>query len=337
MDESAQNNFTKGLVLIPKIGCFIVALLSILVLIGWTLDLSFFKSILPGLAPMNPIEAVVFAFSGLALFLRLEQEELSPSRFLSVNILSFLILLTGLITLLRVFWGVNLGLDTLLFRAKVGGDLIAPNTGLNFILLGIALMAFKKNLQNLKITQFFTLCAGIITMFAGIGYLYSALSFYQFSKFSPMPLNSACAFALLCFCLLLSTRNKGVMKILTQNLEVSTLSRRLMLSAITLPILLGGLRTLAQGFFDTQTGTALMVISQIIIFTVIIWLTTNLLYQEELNKQLMNKDLEEKTNQLEETDKELAQKVIELEKAKKKIQDLLEHENKLQEINSSEE
>ena len=56
----------KRLSLISSIGTLSIALL---VLIGWNFDIEIFKSVIPGLTPMNPTTALLFILAGGALWL----------------------------------------------------------------------------------------------------------------------------------------------------------------------------------------------------------------------------------------------------------------------------
>lgn len=41
---------------------------GVLVLSGWALSIEVFRSVAPGLTPMNPVTAVAFIFAGFALW-----------------------------------------------------------------------------------------------------------------------------------------------------------------------------------------------------------------------------------------------------------------------------
>lgn len=317
--ESQKNKASiKRLILFSELGCYAIVFLSVTVLIGWIFHIRIFQSILPGYHPMNPLEAISFISLSIVLLLRSEQMQLSLKRLFAINILTIFVLIIAVIACIGTFF-------------PPLSIMIAPNSATNLILLSIALFAFnQKNFQTYKVTQFLTLIAGLISMFAGIGYLYNVLNFYQFSPFNPMPLNTACAFALLCICILLSTKNYGIMKILTDDLSVSNLARHLIIVAIVLPVILGAAHIFGQHFLPGEIGTALMVISQIVISTIIIWVTTNIMYKDALEKRKMRDVLQVKNNELNQTTTILGEKTKELTKANEKIRDLLNHEQRLQ-------
>src|SRR5258706_10231898 len=287
-NEEKRNKLTPYIIFAEKYGSYVFGGLSIIVIFGWIFNIEIFKSILPGFSPMNPLEAICFIFASAILLLRIEQKEIGIKRRIIINFLSFFIILAGITTFATIFFNSSWRPDRIFMPEKLNISLISPNSAFNFILLGIALSVGKKNItETFKLTQLLTLIAGIVTMFAGIGYAYHVLSFYKIYIFSPMPFNSVCAFTLLCTCLLLSTHDFGMMTILTDTLSVSRLARRLILIAVILPITLGSILTIVQRFFDPQISTAILVLSQILILTIIIWITTKILYKDELENRTL--------------------------------------------------
>ena len=110
------------------------------VLVGWQLDVAVLTSILPGRVAMNPLTALGFMLAAVALWLSLPSASvrgLESSRV--VRVAAALVALIGAVTLAGYAIGANLGLDQILFRHRLGGNRIAPNTGVSFLLLGAAL------------------------------------------------------------------------------------------------------------------------------------------------------------------------------------------------------
>src|SRR5262249_9515441 len=112
--------------------------LSGAVLLGWQLDLPILKAVLPGRVAMNPLTAVTFVLAGSGVWLETESFGGREMRF-AARAAAGVVLIVGLVTLLGYVLGENLGLDQLMFRQRLGGNRIAPNTGLCFMLLGAAL------------------------------------------------------------------------------------------------------------------------------------------------------------------------------------------------------
>src|SRR5258708_3070591 len=92
---------------------------GVFVLLGWTLDLSAFKSILPGKAAMKPNTAICFALSGAALVLMTITTSRKPlintARKRAALISSCLVAMIGIMTLAEYFFRFDLGIDALMF------------------------------------------------------------------------------------------------------------------------------------------------------------------------------------------------------------------------------
>ena len=161
-----------------KAAVSVVILIGGLTLTGWMLDLPLLESLLHGLAPMNPVTAVTFILSGAAFWL--VAENAPPGRMLrpAGHVLALLVALIG--GLGGYLSGSDLGIVLWMFKEKLGlpGSMLsrmAPNTALNFVLLGVALM-----LLDLKIgrggwlAEYLTLAAALNAMLALLGQLPTA-------------------------------------------------------------------------------------------------------------------------------------------------------------------
>jgi methyl-accepting chemotaxis protein len=121
----------------------VVLALGCLVTLGWMLNVSWLKNLLPGLVEMKANTALGFIGAGAALYLIQAQRD--NQRLLNVSRgLALAVLLLGLLTLAEHFLGVNLGIDELLFDDPVSNPSAFPGrmatpTALNFFLLGVAI------------------------------------------------------------------------------------------------------------------------------------------------------------------------------------------------------
>src|ERR1700719_3512523 len=127
-----------------KVAVGIVILIGVLTLTGWILDLPFLESLLQGLAPMNPVTAFTFILSGAAFWLVAENAPAGRMFRRPGQVLALLMVLIGGLKLGGYLVGSDLGIDQWLFKENLGlpGSMLsrmAPNTALNFVLLGLAL------------------------------------------------------------------------------------------------------------------------------------------------------------------------------------------------------
>src|SRR5262249_45062807 len=101
------------------------------------------KSVLPRRVAMNPFTALGFLLAAASLWL-LEAEHQGPGRRVWMRRAAWVgagsVAAIGIVTILGYMLGENLGLDQLLFRARLGGDRLAPDTPLNVHLVVRALL-----------------------------------------------------------------------------------------------------------------------------------------------------------------------------------------------------
>src|SRR5919199_4664924 len=137
---------------ISQVASAVVILVGCLVLVGWMLDIETLKRILPGLLAMNATAAIAFILAGVSLRL-LRAERVDQRRLRIAQGCAFAVALVGLLKLIEVLFGWDVGIDQLFFREKldVGYQLpnrMAPNTALNFLLVGSALLLLDRQTRR---------------------------------------------------------------------------------------------------------------------------------------------------------------------------------------------
>ncbi|MEJ7819100.1 MAG: hypothetical protein WKF44_02225, partial [Rubrobacteraceae bacterium] len=171
-------------------------------LLGWTFEVDVLKRILPGLVAMNPTTALAFIAAGLALWL-LRTAAVDPRSRRVAQVLAFIVALVGLIKLVGILSGWDVGVDRLLFSEKLELETattgipnrMAPNTALNFFLLGCAMLFLdRRTRRGYWPTQYLMLIAGAASLLPVIGYAYGVKSFYGISSYIPMALHTALTF-----------------------------------------------------------------------------------------------------------------------------------------------
>ena len=126
--------------------------------------------------------------------------------------------------------------------------------------------------RSIRPAEFLALSAAMIALLAIIGYMYSTVSLIGIKSFIPMALNSAVAFALLSAGISARPAD-GLMAIIASPAAGGVMARRLLPVTILIPAFMGGLRWYAQqhGIFDELMGLSLLVLTNIIVFGVLIW------------------------------------------------------------------
>src|ERR1700676_3305874 len=254
---------------VARLCAWAVIVLGGLVLVGWTLDVDALKGVFPHLTAMNPVTALGLILAGGALEL-LQDEAATGARQRAGRICAGLTTLTGLAKLGSYLWNAPIYVDQWLFAQSVAAakNQIAPNTAFVLLIIGAALLLLDVRTRRAHWpSQWFTLAASLIALFALVGYAYGATSLFGVGGYIPMALNTAVATALLCLGIFFARPDRGLMAAITANLAGGQMARRLLPAAIGIPVVLGWLRTEGQaaGFFDTALGTALLVMLTVVI------------------------------------------------------------------------
>jgi PAS domain S-box-containing protein len=290
--------------IVSKITSIFVLYFSLFVLIAWAFNISILKNIPPGYASMKANTAVCFILSALAL---LSAEKSGHHRrrhplwgMLLAQGCGFTVFLIALLTLCQYFFGWNLGIDELLFRdspilpTTSHPGRMGLNTAINFLLIGAALCLIlndkalhsssevksesksksKSKSSSQYIAQLFTLISVLISLQALIGYCYGVEIFYKISIYTTsMALHTALLFEVLCLGILLRHSDRGFMQPITSDLHGGLLARRLMPSALLIPLILGWVIHQGQKayLYDPAFAMSLLAASLSLTFLVLIW------------------------------------------------------------------
>jgi PAS domain S-box-containing protein len=258
-----------------------VMLIGTVVLLGWLADWEVCKQVLPGLVAMNPITAVCFILLGASLWLQggAGPEVAGAARRIA-QALAILAGVTGLVKFGGYLLGQDVPLDRILFANKLtmpaDGTLVrmAPNTSLNFALLGTALLLLNVRTRKEHYpAQYLGLAAGMLGLLALTGYIFGVAVFYRFTKFGPMALNTAVAFLLLSLGVLFVRPGRGVMRVLLTDTTGGPMIRRLLPTAMLVPLALGLVSRTAEraGYLGPGFSLPLTVVGSISIFSVVLY------------------------------------------------------------------
>jgi diguanylate cyclase (GGDEF)-like protein len=281
----------------------LVIVVGVLVLFGWTFDLELLKRIFPTLVAMNPITAVAFILLGLAVpCSQAPQEDWLPRR--TARLCAAAVGLIGTLRLGDAFLGWSVGADQLLFASKLNMDLtgqanrMAPNTALNFLLLGCALLFFNsKRRSGLVVSQACTFLSFVASLLPAVGYAYGTKMLYGIGHFIPMALHTAVCFMAVCISILFARPGRGLTVPLMDESVSGLMMRRLLPTVICLPIAIGWLRLEGQKLllYDDELGVALMVVAHILLLAAIVWGTSFKILRFDLRQKQAEAQLQELT------------------------------------------
>jgi len=282
--------------------------IACLVLVGWGLDIAILKSVFPGAATMKANTAVCFILAGLSLWLtgrgggdgamggrgdspqivpRPEKKTLRRYRVLVAQTCAIASSTIAILTLSQYLFGWNLGIDELLFRdsplspATSHPGRMGINTAINFSLVGGALLLLHKGESEsgqkdnlILLAQGLSLGAILIAVQAIVGYAYKVEVFYKFSTYTTsMALHTSVAFVALGVGVLFARPERGLIKIITSDLNGGIVARRMIPSAIALPLILCWIILQGQqaNYYDPAFGMSLLAVLMCAIYIALIW------------------------------------------------------------------
>ena len=298
------------------IAALVTAFIAGLVLLGWALDIDLFKRIIPGLVAMNPMSAMAFLLAALslALFSTAPAHEVALLRVTLARTCAWLIVFIGIAKVVAIVGGPDLRVDQLLFSSKLSvgfrvPNVMAPNTALNFFLIGNALIVIHSKRRHMSpLACIAALICGFEALLAVLGYAYGIGVFYGMHSFIPMALHTAVAFLVVAFGIMSCQASSGFLAVITGNNAGGMMARRLLPAAILVPAVIGWLRLEGQriGFFDSEFGVALYTVTNMLVFGSLVACNAYLLFKTDAARakadhrvRRTHDELEERKHQLE--------------------------------------
>ena len=260
----------------------IPALISILVLGGWQLNLPILKSVLPGSISMKPNTAVGLIFLSVTAILFQERPPSSWRRMAGLAGAAIVFLL-AIFTLSEYLFHRDYHIDELLFldldaqKTRWPPGRFAPVTCLCFIFVSVSLFLegslqpiLQKTKQALLIVAWMIAFQALVAYFVGVTYVFGSAYYTQIA------VHTALSLVLLTTGLLMSRSKQGFMVIMMRPTLAGMMGRRLLISAILVPPLINWLQVqgVAHGFWDPDFGVLLRVVGSVLFFSWIAVQTT---------------------------------------------------------------
>jgi PAS domain S-box-containing protein len=272
---------------------------------GWIFDLTLLKSIGQEWEPMQLITAICFIISALSLIIiRLD--------FQSIFIRAFEILFASLICFISL---ISLYSYLYLFRTfhespvtniAFFSQFLSPDrrmaflTSCSFFLIGIVLILLPgKKDKSAGLAHLLIIPVFLISYFTLISYLlgvYNATSLSQVA----VALNTGIAFTATGIAVLHLKPRTWLMKLYSKDNIGGFISRRLLLPAILLPMLIGWLRIQGErkGLFASEQGVVIVAITYTFCFIILVWLTARYVNKIDERRQASEEILRENREQL---------------------------------------
>ncbi|MGH7573254.1 MAG: GAF domain-containing protein, partial [Gemmatimonadota bacterium] len=262
---------------LSRVSSAFVALVAVAVLVGWALDVEFLKGGLPGHVAMNPTTALGLALAAGALWMwHALGGEASATRIGPViRTVAVLVIGLGAITLAGYVIGHNLGVDQILFRARLGGNRIAPNTAISLLLIGAALLFFGWPRPRGAVAEAVAIFPIGIAVVSLLGYAYGVDAMYELGEYIPMSLATAVSIFVLGLAIFCARPDRGFVSVIISDDPGGILARRILPAAILLPAALGWLTLWGErtGLLSGELGVTIGVVVGILAFATLIGIT----------------------------------------------------------------
>lgn len=151
---------------------------------------------------------------------------------------------------------------------------LAANDALSLLLISIALLCVDLPGKRFRLADFFTICAAFMSMMTLLGVIFGIPGFCIFISCLRISLLEGLTIAVLSLGVLFVRPEQGLASIMTRDTAGGVLARRLLPSAVLLPLLLGWLRMEGEKYklYTSEMGLTLLVAMLVLIFlTVICW------------------------------------------------------------------
>jgi PAS domain S-box-containing protein len=255
---------------------------GVMVLAGWTLNVSVLKAPLPGEASMKANTALAFVFAGLALVLTTIP---TASRRLR-RVCALLAMIIGAATIVDYVAGWSIGIDQLLFNvgALEPNGRMAPATAICFVALSAALLAEWDTARRGQLGEALAVIVMAIGLITLIGYSYDV------RFFSRLAIPTAALFVVLSLGALLAHPHVGWMALLLSDGLGGATSRRLLPLVVFLPAV-GGWLVLQgprAGLYGMAFAWVLIVVMRIGLLSVVVMRTGRMLQRMDTDLQAAN-------------------------------------------------
>ena len=278
----------------------VVMLIGFMTLAGWQFDIYWFKHPVTELVPMNPMAAVALICAAISLLLLIyaggNNRTMVFGKFFGVCTVAI-----GVLKLLFVFTGFDVGLDHWLFKQEIFEDLVnnKPNrigatSALNLVFVGSCLLLFRvADKHAILISNVFVVLTAAVALLSIVGFTYGAHAISEIRPFIPMAFHTAMCFLLISIGIFCAEPDRGIMAMISGPYRGGQIIQLLLPMAIFLPLAFGLLRLYGErsGLFTNSLGTALFATVNVLIFIALIFKTASSLNSSD---KVLMKEIDER-------------------------------------------
>ena len=274
---NSRSNLLKGL---SEFLSIFITFVGLLILIGWTFNIPILLHPGSGFSTIKSNTGLAFLLIGISLwFIQTKRIEFHNQRI--AQILAFIVLIIGFLTLIEYIFNLNIGIDQILFKEAVGAlNTSAPNrmaltTVINFILAGMCILLWNVKTPSVyRPTQIFAIIGWFLSLIGFLAYIYNVSLFYHIPQFTAISIYATINFILLFSAILLARPDTGIMSIINNDNISGKLARRLLPLIIILPIILGLISSYGVniGLYNEPLENIIFLFFIIIFLTILVWI-----------------------------------------------------------------
>ncbi|HEY8718363.1 PAS domain-containing protein [Pengzhenrongella sp.] len=242
-----------------------VGTMGFAVLVGWFAGIDPLTTLVPGYPAMMPNTALALVVLAIAVA-ALEHGPIASVLGGAVAALSGL-------TLAEYVFGRPFGIDLLLPGIDIDhyAARMSPVTAVSLLLLGVGVLVRSSRVRLMNGLALSSMCLGYIAV---LGYAYSSSPLYTVGGYTSMALHTSLSLVVLSIALVLAKPSAELADRLWDGGSAGTMLRRAMPLVICGPLMLGWLGLWAQhrGWFDTNFGVAVLVLSMSVLGLALSWL-----------------------------------------------------------------
>ncbi|MFF7236339.1 SpoIIE family protein phosphatase [Streptomyces collinus] len=247
---------------------------------GWTFGVELLRRVPGGDAAMTANTAVALLALGVSQLL-VARRPVTLGVTVVVRAAAALAVVLGGLTAVEYVTGAALGIDELLFKddtvrmaSEVPGRM-APNTAAALVVAGVAVLcasAARLPAWTSQIPGLAVLTLGMLRLY---GFAYAVPELERFGAYKGMALYTGMALVLLGIAAFLARPDRGPAGLLMNAGTTGALGRRLFVTVLVVPPVLGGLVLAGEdaGLFGARLGTALLVCGHVAVFTTVVFAT----------------------------------------------------------------
>jgi diguanylate cyclase (GGDEF)-like protein len=271
----------------------LAATIGALGLSGWAFEFDFLRRDLAEFSTINPATAVALMLAGTSIALA------ALGRRRPAAALGLLVAMLGAMKLADLVFGV-LPVDRLLFRDLLDTAIVphpshmAPNTAAALLMTGAGLVLVNAGWRHAKtVAQLLALWAGLMALFAIIGYTSGLVYFRKLDGYLPMAVATALGVAATALGILALTRQVGLALVARDDGPAGAMLRTTFPLILAIPLAVGVLRLWGEqkGFYSAQAGIALQIMSSVAVTSTLLMVSMIALHRSDLVRRERERQL----------------------------------------------